>query len=109
MPVVYLYLAKVEIEIKEHDHFVSFLFTWLSQEASDHGCARKWPLVICFPCPLLLYLMMAQPRLSSPNFLSSGFPLSVLVSFFLQDNIDAISPMKFSLIPPSLNLCSAKY
>ena len=69
----------------------------------------EWPLVICFPRPLLLYHVDAQPHPLSPIVLSPGFALSVLVYFFLQGNTDAISPMMSSLIPPSLNLYSTKY
>ena len=69
----------------------------------------EWPLVICFPHPLLLYHVDAQSHPLSPVVLSPGFALSVLVYFFLQGNTDAISPMMSSLIPPSLNLYSTKY
>ena len=80
-----------------------------SLEGSGHGYARKWPLVICFPRPLLLYHVDAQLHPLSPIVLSPGFALSVLVYVFLQGNTDAISPMMSSLIPPSLNLYSTKH
>ena len=83
MSVVYLYSVKVKKKIKVHDHFVSFLFTWLSQEASDYGCARKWPLVICFSRPLLLYYTAAQPYPSSPIFLSPTWRLFICSSLLL--------------------------
>ena len=41
MSVVYLYLAKVKMEIKLYDRFFSPLSQW-SLEGSGYGCARKW-------------------------------------------------------------------